>query len=450
MLSEKVFSTIKQYNMLSAGDTVAVCLSGGADSMALFHFLCTNREKLGVNVMALHVNHGLRNESADEELFVADYCSAMGAQCIITRLDMNNNQKPQGLSTESWARDLRYEFFFVQAEKYGAKLATAHTLSDRAETVLFNITRGSSLKGAAGIPPVRDNIIRPLIDCSRREIEQYCSDNHIPYVTDKTNFEDIYSRNKIRLNVIPQLKKINPAAEKAIVSFADDGREIYSLLTQLSDSLYKEALGLGGLDVNALCNAHPAVTKNLIRNNLDRLGCLSKDNVEAIFAALGQKSFKRQLSATVFCRIKDGRLSFYTPKETKKSAPLPAVAVEFDKVISFGYTNLIFSVISAEEYEKNEKNYKNYLTYTVNYDILKGDVGLRSRKTGDSFTFPNRNVTKTLKKLFIEDKVPQDYRDKIPVLCDETGNVVWLADYGTNKPYVPTQDTEKILLITQI
>ena len=208
-------------------------------------------------------------------------------------------------------------------------------------------------------------------------------------------------------------------------------------------------MGLGGISTEMLAAAHPAVTKNLIRDSLDRLDCLSKDNVEAIYSALGKKSFKRQLSASVFCRIKDGRLSFYTPKE-KNTAISQPVTVEFDKVISFGYSNLYFSVITAEEYEKNKKNYKNYLTYAVNYDILKGDVGLRSRKTGDRFTFAGRNVTKTLKKLFIEDKVPQDYRDKIPVLCDETDSVVWLADYGTNKPYVPDEHTEKILLITQM
>lgn len=448
MLSEKVFGTIRQYNMVTGGDTVAVCLSGGADSMALFHFFCTNREKLGINLLALHVNHGLRQESRDEQKFVADYCSSMGVQCIITALDMNNNTRPQGLSTETWARDLRYSFFFRQAEKYGAKLATAHTLSDRAETVLFNLTRGTSLKGAGGIPPVRDNIIRPLIDCTRGDVEKYCADNSIPYVTDLTNFQDIYSRNKIRLNVLPQLKNINPSAEKAIASFAADSREIYSLLSQLSDSLYKDAIGLGGLDVSRLLAAHSAVTKDLIRNNLDKLGCLSKDNVEAVYNALSQPSFKRQLSSTVFCRIKDGRLQFYTPEKT--SRPLLPVKVEFDKVISFGYTNLYFSLLTAEEYKKSPKIHKNYLTYAVNYDILKGDVSLRSRKTGDSFAFVNRNVTKTVKKLFIEDKVPQDYRDKIPVLCDETDNVIWLGEYGTNKPYVPSENTKNILLITQM
>ena len=124
--------------------------------------------------------------------------------------------------------------------------------------------------------------------------------------------------------------------------------------------------------------------------------------------------------------------------------------MEFDKTITFGYTSLYFSVITASEYAKMEKNYKNYLTYAVDYDILKGDINLRSRKTGDSFTFVNRNVTKTVKKLFVEDKVPQEYRDKIPLLCDETDNVVWLGEYGTNKPYVPSENTKNILLITQM
>ena len=249
---------------------------------------------------------------------------------------------------------------------------------------------------------------------------------------------------------MPQLKKINPSAEKAIASFATDSREIYSLLSQLSDSLYKDAIGLGGLDVSKLLAAHSAVTKDLIRNSLDKLDCLSKDNVEAVYSALSQPAFKRQLSATVFCRINNGRLQFYTPKQKENSLPLQPVKVEFDKTITFGYTSLYFSVITASEYEKMEKNYKNYLTYAVDYDILKGDINLRSRKTGDSFTFVNRNVTKTVKKLFIEDRVPQEYRDKIPLLCDETDNVVWLGEYGTNKPYVPSENTKNILLITQM
>ncbi|MBQ7902551.1 MAG: tRNA lysidine(34) synthetase TilS [Oscillospiraceae bacterium] len=448
MLPEKVFNTLSQHNMISAGDTVAVCLSGGADSMALFHFFCRAKEKLGINLIALHVNHGLRAESRQEEKFVQAYCASEAVDCIITRLDMNNNEKPQGLSTESWARDLRYKFFFEQAEKNSAKLATAHTLSDRAETVLFNLTRGTSLKGAAGIPAVRDNIVRPLIDCTREDVEKYCADNGIPYVNDRTNFQDIYSRNKIRLNVLPQLKAINPQAEKAIAAFAEDSREIYTLLTQLSDNLYKKALGLGGLDVNILLSEHPAVVKNMLRNRLDKLDCLSKDNVEAIYAALPLQSFKRQLSATVYCRVKDGRLSFYTPKEKTGPVQPPVMDVCFDTMLAFTHHNLLFSVIPYEEYKRIQENNKNHLTYAINYDIIKGVVSLRTRKTGDSFTFANRNVTKSLKKLFIEDKIPRGFRDRIAILTDETDAVIWLADYGVNKAYIPDSNTKNILLIT--
>ncbi len=450
MLLEKALNTIEHYNMVSHGDTVAVALSGGADSMALFHFMCSVRDRLGIKVVALHVNHGLRTESEQEEVFVAQYCEKLGVQCITTRLDMNNNTKPQGLSTESWARDLRYSFFADEMKKHGAKLATAHTLSDRAETVLFNLTRGTSMKGAGGIPAVRGDIIRPLIDCTRQDVEEYCHRHSIPYVTDQTNFEDIYSRNKIRLNVLPQLKRINPAAENAIAAFANDSMEVYSLLNEMSDTLYKNALGLGGLDVNMLKSAHPAVVKNLLRNNLDKIGCLTKDNIDAVFTALSQDSFKRQLSADVFCKIQKGRLSFYSPQVQKAQQKLEFTPVEFDKVISFGGYNLLFRVISQQEHKNITENGKNYLTYVVNYDILKGVVGLRSRKTGDKFTLANRNVTKTVKKLFIEDKIPQSVRDSIPVLTDESGAVIWLCEYGTNQPYVPDGQTDKILLITQI
>lgn len=447
-MTDKIFKTIEKYEMIKKGDTVAVCLSGGADSMALFHFLYHNRENLGIQVLALHVNHGLREESRQEEIFVKDYCGKMGAQFIVYNACMNDKEKPQGLSTETWARQLRYDFFFCQAEIYGAKLATAHTLSDRCETVLFNITRGASLKGACGIPAVRDKIIRPLIACTREDIEQYCRENNIPFVTDRTNFEDVYSRNKIRLHVIPQLKNINSAAETAIGNFADENEEIYTFLTQLSDNLYRKSVGENGLDTNVLLSRHPVVLKNLLRNRLEKLDCLSKDNIQAIMDGVKQPYFKRQLSAGVFCSVENGWLFFHSPPP--KSQKIPKIPVEFDKNIHFSYLDLYFSLCSYEEYKKNKRNDKNYLTYCMNYDRIKGNLYLRTRESGDRFTMPGRNVTKSLKKLFIEDKIPAAFRDKIPVLCDEDGRVVWLAEYGVSKPYIPGEDAEKILIIKQM
>jgi len=450
MMNTKILNTISQYNMINTGDTVAVCLSGGADSMALFHFLCSQRENLGIQLIALHINHGLRRESEEEEAFVRSYCASMGVECFVKHLEMNSAPRPKGMSVETRARELRYSFFFEKAKEHGAVLATAHTASDRAETVLFNITRGTSLKGAAGIPPVRDNIIRPLIDCTREEIENYCETNSIPYVTDKTNFEDIYSRNKIRLRAVPVLKEINPAFEKAVGDFAKENLEVYTLLTQLSDNLYRKSLGVNGLDVNILLSEHPAVIKNLLRNQLDRLGCLSKDNINLIYGALGQGDFKHQLSRNTFCRIRDGWLYFYTPKpavQAEKHRPQPVVV---DGFTEFAGSYFEISVISAENFKKIKESDKNYLTYCVNYDKIKGILKLRTRQSGDKITLPERKVTKTLKKLFTEDKVPLRRRDTLAVLTDDTDSVLWLADYGTNKPYVPGKNTEKVLLIKQM
>ena len=450
MMITKIHNTIRQYNMIHSGDTVAVCLSGGADSMALFHFLCHNKDHYGINVMALHINHGLRRESRQEEEMVREYCASMGVQCITARFDMNSREKPQGSSTETWARELRYSFFFEKAKEYSALLAPAHTASDRAETILFNITRGASVKGASGIPPVRDGIIRPLIDCTREEIEAYCAQNGIPYVNDRTNFQDIYSRNKIRLKVVPHLKEINPSFEKAMGDFARENREIYTLLTQLSDNLYKRSIGHNGLDVSMLVAEHPAVVKNLIRNQLDRLGCLSRDNIYAVYNSLEKEQYRQQLSADVFVRIKDGRLFFYSPKPPKPKQDHQRAEIKPGERIRFMDSDYEISVISKDEYKKVKENDKNYLTYCVNYDKIKGILKLRTRKQGDRFTLFHRKVTKTLKKMFTEDKIPLYLRDRMVVLTDDSDNVLWLCDYGTNRPYVPDSHTEKVLIIKEM
>ena len=450
MMITKIHDTIAQYNMIHSGDTVAVCLSGGADSMALFHFLCANRERYGIDVMALHVNHGLRDESRQEEEMVKKYCRDMGVECVVAHFDMNGKSRPQGLSTETWARQLRYEFFFQQAETHHAVLATAHTSSDRAETVLFNITRGASVKGAAGIPPVRDGIIRPLINCSREEIENYCAECSIVYVDDQTNFQDIYSRNKIRLRVVPVLKEINPSFEKAIGDFAHENREIYTLLTQLSDNLYRKSIGHNGIDVAVLMEEHPAVVKNLIRNQLERLGCLSRDNIIAVYEGMKKDSFTQQLSADIFCRVKDGRMFFYSPKPKKPKQEYCQAEIRPGEIVQFMDSHYEVSVISQKEFKKIKENDKNYLTYCVNYDKIKGILKLRTRKQGDRFTFYNRKVTKTLKKMFTEDKIPLSFRDRMVILTDDMDNVIWLSDYGTNRPYVPDAHTEKVLIIKEI
>ena len=421
-------------------------LSGGADSMALFHLLYANKEKLDIKLVALHVNHGLRKESDSEEVFITDYCKKLGVECVVKKLDMGSSAKPQGLSTEMWARKLRYEFFEAEAEKYGAKIATAHSLSDRCETVIFNLCRGTSLKGMCGIPAVRGNIIRPLINCTRTDIETYCTDNNIGYVTDKTNFSEEYSRNKIRLKVVPVLRQINPKTEQLIGDFSQEMEQIYTFLTQLSDTLYRNSISLNGFHLETIQKQDDVVIKFFLRNILDRYGCLSKENINDILQGIRTGGFSRQLSKDIVCQIKNGYLTFFKPKVSVKEKNTEIIPIETGETAVFMGEEYIIREISMQELEKNKKIDKNYLNNCIDCDTINCKLFLRTRRTGDSFTFSDRKVTKTLKKLFTEDKIPLKLRDSLAVLTDGE-NVIWLENYGTDGRYIPGDETENVLII---
>lgn len=223
-MKKKVKQAIEHFNMLESGDKVIVALSGGADSVSLLFALRELSDELGITLSACHVNHGLRGEESDADCrFVQELCERLNVPLELLETDVRAFRKKHE-SLEECARRVRYDFF--DRISNGKKLATAHTASDNAETVMLNLIRGTALKGLCGIPPVRGNIIRPLIFCSREEIEQYCKDNSLSYVTDKTNFSLDYTRNKVRHNIIPLLREINPALYESFkrmnISLYDD------------------------------------------------------------------------------------------------------------------------------------------------------------------------------------------------------------------------------------
>ena len=195
-MMDKIKETITRYNMLQENDVVAVAVSGGADSIALLHTLHSLKHELGITVVACHVNHNLRGEeSIRDAQFVEDFCSINKIPVTFYSIEVKVDKHE---SVEERARKMRYECFDKLCNELNAKLATAHTASDNAETVFLNILRGTGTKGLCGIPPVRDNIIRPLLRCTREEIENYCKENSLSFVTDSSNLSDDYTRNKIK------------------------------------------------------------------------------------------------------------------------------------------------------------------------------------------------------------------------------------------------------------
>lgn len=231
---DKVLETVRHYGMLQNGDRVIVALSGGSDSVTLLHCLKALEAELEITVLACHINHNLRGEDSDsDQAYVQQLCEMTKTPLRVFSVDVSGTlQKHQ--STEERARELRYEVFRQLSEELGAKVATAHNACDNTETVLMNMLRGTGLKGLCGIPPVRDYLIRPLISCSKEEILGYCKENELEYVTDMTNFSTAYTRNKLRLELMPKLLEINP-------SLIDTVGRMTRNLTSDSDFLEKTA-----------------------------------------------------------------------------------------------------------------------------------------------------------------------------------------------------------------
>ena len=262
-METKVFKTIQKYNMIAPQEPLLVAFSGGADSMALLHFLCQNVRN---PLFAAHINHHLRGEESDrDEAFARTICEKMGMELFVLQADVQKEAETKGFSIEQAARSLRYDFLEKTAEGLHAKIATAHTLSDNMETVIFHLVRGTGLKGLCGIPPVRNNIIRPLIACTRDEIEAYCTSNNLSYVTDSTNIDTKYQRNFIRHQIIPALTQINPAFDTAIHRLTEGLVEDEAFLSQTALE-HIEKFGYSQAELAALS---PAIRVRVLRRFIE-------------------------------------------------------------------------------------------------------------------------------------------------------------------------------------
>ena len=212
-MKNKVLNTIKKYNLIQENDKIVIGVSGGPDSICLLHILNGLKEKLDFEIVVAHINHMIRKEAEEETQYVKNFCDKLGIKCYIKRIDVIDKSNKEKIGTEEAGRKARYDFFEEVLNTVNAnKIATAHNENDNAETVLMNIFRGAGTSGLKGIEPIRDNkYIRPIIECERSEIEEYCRVNKLQPKIDKTNFENVYTRNKIRNVLIPEIKKeFNP------------------------------------------------------------------------------------------------------------------------------------------------------------------------------------------------------------------------------------------------
>lgn len=422
---KKVLRAIKQYNMINGGDKICVALSGGADSVALLHVLSALRGELQIEVTAAHLNHCLRGAESDrDERFVRELCEKLGVTLYVGSADVNALSAKSGESCELAARKARYAFLESVA---AAKVATAHTASDNTETFIINATRGTALKGLCGIPAVRGIFIRPLLYCTRSDIEKYCKDNSLPFVTDSTNLSDDYTRNRIRHSVVPVLKGVNGSLDLTVRRVCDNLAVDSDFLEKETDRLYCECKNGNTLTVKA--DTHKAIATRMIARLISDVCGKPADSLHIldIFGALGTK--KRTELFAGFYVLTDGRkITVLRTGNSQKTR-----------------YNVKTEVLSRECFDKTLKINKLLLKNAIDCDKIADVLNIRTRLPEDTFRQKGRNVTKNLRKLYNECKIPTDVREVLPVAADGDG-IVWVCGIGVAERVCVDKSTKNVLV----
>lgn len=450
----KVLQFIQEKQMLLPEDRVIVGVSGGADSVCLLSILNRIKDIIPITIYVVHVEHGIRgHDSLEDAKFVEKLASDFHLEFRKFSYHVLEESKKTGLGTEEMARILRYQAFQTAQDEFQCnKIAIAHNKNDNAETLLFNLFRGSGLKGLSGIIPVRNNIIRPLLCLERNEIEEWLQEQEITYRTDQTNFEDEYTRNKIRLNVIPYVQEqINKQAISHVDAASKIIYEAWEYLEEETQKVYNQCVksidNESRIKISKLSNVSDILKKNIIRkcigNNGNSLKDITNVHIDSVFGLLSQQSGRsvdlpngikaqRSYDEIVIGGIKT------TSNQEKESVPIkiPGIYLYDGLEIEF----------SLENNQKNQIIPEKLYTKWLDYDKIGNDLRLRTRETGDYFVVNSCGGTKKLKTYFIDEKIERQKRDRMPLLCDED-HVIWIIGYRISEAYKVNKHTKRILKV---
>ncbi|MCH5351771.1 MAG: tRNA lysidine(34) synthetase TilS [Clostridiales bacterium] len=423
-----VANTLRDYK----GKKLAVGVSGGRDSVCLLHAIVNCGEAEKSDVIAVHVNHGLREEADGDEAFVKEFCTAFGIKYVSFKADVKKESAEKGLTIEQAARNVRYGIFdrLLTAGETDVVL-TAHHALDNAESVLMHIFRGSGLDGLCGMNNGR--IVRPLLSVYPEEIERYVKANGLKFVTDKTNFMLDADRNFIRLKVIPLIEERYPSAVRAVNALSAESTGIKRYL----DGEIDEALI--SLDGGAVVLSDKALSSPLAERYVRRavsyftLTDVTRDMVKAAAALVGKKSgAKAEMSCGVIAEKESGGIAFYIPREK----------YDGEKQVGLGANFIDGLAVDIEKSDKIKPENGN----AVDLNAIEGGV-LRFRRDGDLFT-PFGGGSKKLKQYLIDKKIPRRLRDRIPLIARGNEILVIVGVEISDKVKV-TADTRESAVITR-
>ncbi len=449
---DKVKSYAQRNKMFSDCRHVVIGLSGGADSVCLAHIMKRLSQELGFGVSALHLHHGIRGAEADRDMdYCKRLCRGLGMELAEIYRDVPAYAKEQGITCEEAGRSLRYGAMRGEAAaRGGAKIAVAHHMNDQAETVIFNMCRGSGLRGMRGMLPVRDMIVRPLLCCTRAEIEEYLEEQGLDFCDDSTNAADEYSRNRIRHGVLPFLaENVNSAAVRNIAAMAEHMAEAEAYLEAETEAGYgraAKAVGAGIL-LSGLENEPPYMAGRIIMRALEELASGLKDigrvHVEAVAALINADSGKcadvrrgimgRRVQDGIFL-YRDGEMTAPVPVSVR----VPSSVTPWDGAGSFEF--------SLEDWDAGKKISNCLCTKCFDYDKIKSNLRLRTREDGDYLVIDGLGHRKKLNQYFIDEKIPGYMRDRTALLADGS-HILWVVGGRISSEYKVTDRTRRVLRV---
>lgn len=453
-----VKENILEKNLIVEGDNILLGLSGGPDSVFLFHNLRKFKEILNFNLYASHINHMYRGEDAihDEE-FVRELCNKYNIKLFVKRKHAGEYAKELKVTEEEAGRILRYSFFKENLSRVGeGKIAVAHNLNDQAETVLQRIIRGSGIDGLSAMTFKNENIVRPMLNVTKSQVLEYLHANNYEYCIDKTNLHDIYGRNKIRLNLIPYLEKdFNPNIQNSLFRMSEAMERDKKIIDKYVDLKFKEVLlekqnqkvilslstlkeldrGESGRIIRRAVEEIKGNTVNLEMKHVDYALEFIKNGTTGKKINLAE-GFTIEISYDNFIINMNRNKNVENNKEFQYNIELnsPLYIPEVNKT-------MILKKIDVTEFNNQDKD-----SVSLDFDLIKGMLVVRNRKSGDSIIPCGMTGSKKIKDIFIDLKIPKDERDNKLIIADDV-NILWLEGFRIHNSYKVSNSTKNILNI---
>lgn len=427
-LFERVANRNKKESLVENGDRIVVGFSGGPDSVFLVEMLLKLREKIDFDIVLVHINHLLRGEEAQrDEDFSINYGKSKGLKVFARKINITSLGKEKGLSLEEAGREARYSFYKEVLEKSNSnKIALAHNKDDQIETFMFRLTRGTGLSGLEGIATKRDRYIRPISEIYKSEIVNYLDENNISYCIDSTNLENEFTRNSIRIDLIPFIeKRYNPKFKDKIFSLIEEIRDINIFIEkEIEQFSYNETI-----NIESILKFPKSIRGKILSKYLYKYGLEVNRKKISLIESILEKGGSQEISLDSQYILKKEYNILKIQKINLIKNNIEEVTFTIPNKIKYGDY-----IIEAEYVERGEQNKNCFYT-----NLKLGDTLIvRGRKDGDKIIPTGMKGEKKLKEIFINEKIDKEKRDSIPLIV-HNDNIVWIAGVRGNEKYNSTE-----------